>query len=254
MKKQFLFFGCFFFLSSCLYAQQSPGIGQQNNQYGYFVRQVKVPGGSDSKIVVNSKHDTTLVAYYKMQDALNNTFQEFTKVYKGTPFFKNGWYKGSLAMETGSAVSFVMAYNVEKNVVYIIENDTQDARLIRPQTFTLEGHSFKLINGGYYEPIYTNKSVILKEYTCKLSANRPQQRTGYESEGGENEYEGVFNKSVNYFLYKNEEFIPIPKNKRIFKLFGEKQAEMEQYAKSAAIKLDSDAGLKALFSYYDSTW
>ncbi|MBV5280616.1 MAG: hypothetical protein J0651_05110, partial [Actinobacteria bacterium] len=41
-------------------------------------------------------------------------------VYKGTPFFKNGWYKGVLLTDNGASLNFTMAYNVQKDEVYMV--------------------------------------------------------------------------------------------------------------------------------------
>lgn len=75
---------------------------QEKNVYNYFVQVIKTPD-SNTKIEINKKGDTVLVAYYNTQDLINRTNQEFVKVYKGTPFFKNGWYKGALLTNNGAS-------------------------------------------------------------------------------------------------------------------------------------------------------
>ena len=86
-----LTFTLLFLFSSQIFGQIS------NNKYDYFLRKMQIAGSSDSKIVVNKNNgDTTFQAYYNSRDVVNNTQQEFTKIYKGTPFFKNGWHKGKI--------------------------------------------------------------------------------------------------------------------------------------------------------------
>lgn len=224
----------------------------QNNSYSYFMRQMKIPGSSDTKIVVNQKGDTTLLAHYTARDAINNTYQTFTKNYKGTPYFKNGWFNGTISIENSRTMSFLMAYNVEKSVVYVVEDPEGEATTIKPQTFTIDGHTFKQLNNLYIETIYANKSSILKEYSCALISNKTEQKTGLEPEGSENEYEGEFVKSVKYYLLDGQKLKLIPKGKKVFRLFGSKKLTVEKFAKNNHIPINAEHGLLALFTYYDS--
>ncbi len=224
---------------------------QEKKLYSYFVPQTKT-ADSDNHIEVNKKGDTVLVAHYRAIDALNKTNNEFTKVYKGTPFFKNGWYKGFIVESNGHQSDCIMEYNIQQGFVYLVTDTLLDATQMRPPEFSLEQHIFKLFKNEYFEPIYEGKNVILKEYQCLLQSNRPVQRTGYETEGGENEYEGEFIKSVKYYLKNGAKLKAIPTGRKIFKLFGNQGKTVESYAKSRNLNPEKEADLIDIFKYFDS--
>lgn len=223
-----------------------------NNKYDYFLRKLQVAGSSDTKIVVNKKGDTTLQAYYNSRDVVNNTHQEFTKTYKGTPFFKNGWYKGSITTETGKNMEFLMAFNVQKNELYVVEDPNKDAITLKPESFTIAGHHFSQFNKTYYEVIYISKNIILKEHSCTLSGNGSVEKTGYEASGGVNEYEGEFIKSSKLFMLKQDEVVQLPRSKQLLSIFGNKKVEVEKFVKENSINLKSENGIVSVFKYYDS--
>mgnify|MGYP001200816300 CR=1 FL=1 len=223
-----------------------------NNKYDYFLRKIQVPGSSDTKIVVNKNGDTTLQAYYNARDIVNNSHQEFTKTYKGTPFFKNGWYKGKLSVETGKDMEFLMAFNEQKNELYVVEDPSKDAITLKPESFTIAGHHFSQFNKAYFEVIYIGKNTILKEHSCTLSSNGSVEKTGYEVSGGVGEYEGEFVKSYKYFTLKQDEAVQLPKGKQLLNLFGDKKSLVEEYVKVNKINLKSENGIVSTFKYYDS--
>lgn len=220
-----------------------------NNKYDYFLRKMQIAGSSDSKIVVNKKNgDTTFQAYYNSRDVVNNTQQEFTKTYKGTPFFKNGWYKGKISTESGKDMDFLMAFNLQKNELYIVEDVKKDAITIKPEAFTMLGHHFSKFENAYYEIIHISKNTLLKEYSCVLHSSNTE-KTGYESSG---EYEGEFVKSSKFFILKNESVVQLPRGKNFLNLFGNKKPLIEQYVKTNNINLKTENGLVSTFKYYDS--
>ncbi|WP_188764029.1 hypothetical protein [Emticicia aquatilis] len=220
-----------------------------NNKYDYFLRKMQIAGSSDSKIVVNKKNgDTTFQAYYNSRDVVNNTHQEFTKTYKGTPFFKNGWYKGKISTESGKDMEFLMAFNVQKNELYIVEDINKDAIAIKPEAFTIMGHHFSKFENAYYEVIHISKNTLLKEHSCILHSSSTD-KTGYEASG---DYEGEFVKSSKFFILKDESVIQLPRSKNFLNLFGDKKPLVEQYVKANNINLKTENGLVSTFKYYDS--
>ena len=239
------------FISSLLFSSEI--FGQiTNNKYDYFLRKIQVSGNSDTKIVINKNGDTTLQAYYNARDIVNNSHQEFTKTYKGTPFFKNGWYKGKLSVETGKNMEFLMAFNEQKNELYVVEDPIKDAITLKPEAFTIAGHHFSQFNRAYFEVIYIGKNTILKEHLCTLSANGSVEKTGYEVSGGVGEYEGEFVKSYKYFTLKQDEVVQLPKGKQMLNLFGNKKTDVEKFVKDNKINLKSENGIVSVFKYYDS--
>lgn len=220
-----------------------------NNKYDYFLRKMQIAGSSDSRIVVNKNNgDTTFQAYYNSRDVVNNTQQEFTKTYKGTPFFKNGWYKGKISTESGKDMEFLMAFNMQKNELYIVEDVKKDAITIKPEAFTILGHHFSKFENAYYEIIHISKNTLLKEYSCVLHSSNTE-KTGYEASG---EYEGEFVKSSKFFIMKEESVIQLPRGKNFLNLFGDKKPLVEQYVKANNINLKTENGLVSTFKYYDS--
>lgn len=79
----FIFFICLGFSSN----------SQDKSGYNYFVQDIKTPDNS-TQIEINQKGDTVLVAYYKINNLISRSNQEFTKVYKGTPFLEMVGTKG----------------------------------------------------------------------------------------------------------------------------------------------------------------
>ena len=220
-----------------------------NNKYDYFLRKIQIAGSSDSKIVVNKNNgDTTFQAYYNSRDVVNNTHQEFTKTYKGTPFFKNGWYKGKISTESGKEMEFLLAFNIQKNEIYIVEDVKKDAIAIKPESFTILGHHFSKFENAYYEIIHISKNTLLKEYACVLHSSNTE-KTGYDSSG---EYEGEFVKSSKFFILKDESVVKLPRGKSFFNLFGDKKNLVEQYARANNINLKTENGLVSAFKYFDT--
>jgi hypothetical protein len=224
---------------------------QEKKLYSYFVPETKTPD-SATRIEVNQKGDTVLIASYRTLDAINKTNNEFTKVYKGTPFFKNGWYKGFILENNGRQSDFLMAYNLQKEVVYLVTDPLLEATVMKPPTFWLEGHTFKLIKGRYFEPIYEGKTMILKDYQCLLQPSRATQRTGYETEGGDNEYEGEFVKFVKYYLVIGDKWREVTTGKRFYKLFGNQAEIIETYVKLNALNPNKEKDLSMIFKYFEA--
>lgn len=221
---------------------------QEKKLYSYFVPEIKTPDNA-TRIEINPKGDTVLIASYRTIDAINKTNNEFTKIYKGTPFFKNGWYKGFIVENNGRESGFLMAYNLQKKVIYLVTDPLLEATPMKPQTFWLEGHTFKLIKGKYFEPIYEGNSIILKEYQCLLQSSRATQRTGYEAEA---EYEGEFVKFVKYYVVIDDKWREITMGKRFYKLFGNQAETMETYVKKNALNPSKEKDLAMIFKYFEA--
>ncbi|NBB19041.1 hypothetical protein GVN20_06710 [Runella sp. CRIBMP] len=239
-----LYFASLFFL--CFWAK-----AQENKPYNYIVPESKI-ADSDHTIEVNKKGDTVFIAHYKGQDLINRSNQDFVRTYKGTPFFKNGWYRGKVQTGTGMEWEFVMAYNIQKEEVYLSNNPNMEATVMRPVSFTMAGHTFRQYKNQYYEVIYEGGSQIWKEYGCTLVFSKSGQRTGYEAEGGVNEYDGEFVKTVKYYLKEGDKLREIPSKNRLFKLFGAKSNDVKNYAKTKGLNLSKETNLVSLFRYYDS--
>ena len=221
-------------------------------EYNYFIREAKIADNNETRIVINDRGDTTLVAHYKSQDVVNKTLQEFTKVFKGTPYFKNGWYKGTMSSESGKDMNFLMAYNIQKSVVYIVENQESDAVAVRPEEFTIEGHTFRKYENIFLETLYMQQNILLKGHDCVLSTGN-FEKTGYEAQGGDFAYEGEFRKYYKYFTIQDDMLRVVPLGKKALLTFPKgKRPILEQFVRTKSIDLKTEQGLIEVFKYYDS--
>lgn len=233
----------------CIAAQE---LYNPARSYNYFIREAKASDNNGTKIVVNENGDTTLVAQYKLQHSLNNSLQEFTRVFKGTPFFKNGWYKGTLNAKSGQDVNFLMAYNIQQDVLYIVKNAGADAVPIRPDEFTIEGHTFRKYENVFLETLYMRKNILLKGYECVLSSNS-SNKTGYESSGGDSGFEGEFRKSQKFFTIQDDDLQVVSTGKKALQTFPKaKRTQLELFVKKNNLNLKTQNGLVELFKYYDT--
>ena len=232
-------------------AQEITAASVEKKLYNYFIPERKV-ADSGTRIEVNDKGDTVLVATYNAINANNRTANDFSKVYKGTPFFKNGWYKGKVMTEKGGEVGVVMAYNLQNGRVYIVVDPQQDASELTPPSFFVEGHQFKRLKNQYFEPLYEGENILLKQYECILKPHLSSQRTGYESEGSDSEYEGEFLKSSHYYLWVNNRVKVLPTGKKLYQLFGTHRSEIENFVQRKGLNVALEHDLVAVFKYYDS--
>lgn len=205
-------------------------VAQDKKLYNYLSPEIKT-ADHDSRIEVNKEGDTVLVSSYQAFDAVNKINARFTRTYKGTPFFKNGWFKGKTVEKNGVEATFLMVYNQQKGVLHVMADPLLEAIILKPAAFTIQNHHFILVKNQYYEPIYEGKTMILKEYQCVLRLHRNLQTTGYEASGSESEYEGEFVKTTKYYWYEDGKLSGIPTGKRFFKLFGNQAKEVELFAK-----------------------
>lgn len=235
-----LFFGCF-----CAIAQE------KQQPYNYFVREARITD-LGHEIEVNKKGDTVFIAHYREQNQINGSNQDFIKTYKGTPFFRNGWYRGKFQTDTGMEWEFLMAYNIQKEEIYLSGGPNQDATVMRPPSFSMQGHTFRYFKNQYYEVIYEGESQLWKKYECTLHFNKSEQRTGYEVEGGANEYDGDFLKSAKFYLKEGNKLRELPTKNRLFRLFGAKSDDVKNYAKTKGINPGTEHSLVSLFKFYDS--
>ncbi|MEZ4902697.1 MAG: hypothetical protein R2822_13575 [Spirosomataceae bacterium] len=229
------------------------GIGQEREgkPYSYFIPEYKI-SDTDSRIEINKNGDTVLVSSFQIQNGTTNTHQIATKVYKNTPFFGNRWYRGQIVTDHDNALNFVMAYNIQKGVVYLVHHESEPAAIMQPIQFTIGDHTFKQFRRQYYETVYAGKSEILKEYQCVLQLAKSAQKTGYGAEEKETEFEGEFIKSVKYYLKKEKSLKNIPPGRRLFRLFGNQRKIIEAYVKEKNLKFTKEADLVAIFKYFDS--
>lgn len=234
-----------------------PSRSAKKSQHEYFVRENLIPA-DESLIEIRGK-DTVLVSYYKFTNPGNNSYQEMTRVYKGTPYFRNGWYKGFFNNTNGKPVTFSMAYNVEKGLVYYVDTGENKTIEAYPDEFTIGKTRFKAFDKKganpnhkkhYYEVLYEGKSQLLKQHICKYITLDFKNRSGYDVMT-ENTFEGMFSKATQYYLVVDNEFKKVERNDKFLKSFGERKAVIEQFMIEKKLVLDNENDLKEVLKYYD---
>lgn len=236
-----------------------PSRSAKKSQHEYFVRENLIPA-DESLIEIRGK-DTVLVSYYKFTNPGNNSYQEMTRVYKGTPYFRNGWYKGFFNNTNGKAVSFSMAFNVEKGIVYYVDTGENKTIEAFPDEFTIGNTYFKAFDKRganinhkkhYYEVLYSGKSQLLKQHICKYISLDFKNRSGYDVMT-ESTFEGMFSKTAQYYLVVDNEFRRVEKNDKFLKVFGSKKPIIEQHIIDNKLSLEVENDLKEILKFYDQT-
>lgn len=193
----------------------------QNDSKQYFVQNPKL-SSSESRIEVRGNGDTVLVSIYKNSNLGQNSLTQLEFVYKGTPYFQNGWYQAKVKMTENSKISNgLVAYDLVKNKVYFSIDSEKQAIEIDPYEFELNGHKFKKFSNQfvaagnfYYEKLVEGETELFRQYSCNYSPTVSGDRTGYESSG--NEFEGNFEKKETYFINYNEKMQKVGRKYKVF--------------------------------------
>jgi hypothetical protein len=245
-------FACILLVISCIaYSQQRPP------QHTYSVLKVNTPA-TDSRIEVASNGDTVLISKYSIQDVNSYSRQFVEKVYKGTPFHKNGWYPGTLYFEDTSDGKGTLAYNLINSIIYYSLGNKSESVEAKPIGFTINGQTFQKLdkkylnaNSGYFELIFGGKKVdLLRQYFCIYSAKITGERTGYEQEGGN--YEGEYIKMSKLFLGYDGNVVELKSNNNIYKQFGDYRNALEKFGKENKLNYKNEGDIIKLavqFSY-----
>lgn len=250
MKKSLILVPAFSLVLSSLFAQND------NKQISYFMDKVNVVS-SDSRIEVDSRGDTVLVSEFLSRNVKNQSRQDFIKIYKGTPFFKNKWFMGQMRMKNGEMVKGTMALNLVGNVVYFSVGSTAESVEVKPDEIILGGvrllkqkDVFDNAFDYYYETVYNEKSVILSQPICKYTPKVTGPNTGYEASG--DNFEGYFEKSEKLYFGTGDMLTLIRTNSRFYDLFGEHKKTIQEYVSGNKLSLKSKADVVKIVRYYDS--
>lgn len=215
----------------------------QNTTTSYFMDKLSVQA-SDSKIEIRGK-DTVLVSEYKNPNIKLQSRNDFTKEYLGTPFYKNGWFKGTIVMETGGVSKGYMAYNILSNSLFFAIGENKEAVEIRPLEFTIAGQTFRkfrnqFVAAGelYYQKLVEGQTELFMNLKCKYVPAVEGEKNGYEQTG--DGYEGYFEKEANYFInYHNK----MQRVGRKFKVFGENEQKAKEFADKNNLSLQNASDL-----------
>lgn len=225
----------------------------QNDITTFFIDKINI-AANDSRIEVRPNGDTVLVSDYLSRNVKNLSKQDFLKIYKGTPYFRNGWYPATLYVD-GRAIKGTVAYNVLNNFVYFTVSSQMEAQPLTPKSFTVAGHEFKRYDdvykkayNFYYEQVASTPVVVLKEYKCKYVPLKSNEKTGYETEDG-SDYEGVFEKFEKFYLVLDGKLQLLKFNKAFLGLFGSKASQVENYIKQHKLDATKHGDIQKVLAY-----
>jgi|GEM_PF-1178018 len=228
----------------------------QNDPTTYFIDRMSV-SSSNSRIDVNATGDTVLISEFDSKNIKNQSHQDFTKIYKGTPYFKNKWFIGQMRLKDGEVIKGNMAFNLVSNVVHFTPFYTAEATELRPEEIILGGHVlrkqkdfFSNAMDYYYEIVYHEKSLILSRPVCRYQPKSQAQTTGYEPTG--DNFEGYFEKTEQLFFGSDDKLILIKSNARFYDIFGLHKKAIQSYVVDNKLNIKSKPDILKIFRYYDS--
>lgn len=249
MKKEIaviliMFFSAFY----CISQEKTP-------QHTYNVPKVSTPA-SDSRIEVAENGDTVLISKYSIQNSQNNSRLFSEKVYKGTPFFMNGWYPGVLYFDDGSVINGTLAFNLVNNLVYYSMGPNSDATESKPLAFTIREKTLAKLNSkyqntmaGYFELIFGGPKLdLFRQYYCNYHGKNTGEITGYESDASP--YEGSYDKTSKLFMGWNNQVIELKTNNNIYKQFGEYRTAMEKFGKENKLNYKKEGDIISLVVHF----
>lgn len=216
----------------------------QNQGTAMFIDKLTLVS-SDSRIEVNGKGDTVLISEFRNPNIKLQTNSDMTKIYKGTPFFKNGWFYGSMILDGALTTKGFMAYNLTTNTIYFSLNEKQNAIEIKPDEFTIKGIVFRkytkqYVASGeiYYQQLVEGEFELFKQYYCKYNPRNLGETTGYEMSG--DGFEGYFEKELIYYTIYNNKMERIGKK---FSVFNQNEGKAKNFAKNNNLSLKKEIDL-----------
>lgn len=224
IKLNFLFF-ILFSLHSLVLAQ--------NPTNNYFLNEVGMYSTPDSKISINANGDTVMVMNFSGGAHPNTQVRnELSKVFMGTPYFKHRWDKGTITMPNESPEEVFMAYNVEKDLVYVSFPKVPEAIALRPKEFSFLGSNFKNYfkeyknaGIGFYEILVAGEKPLLKKHKCIVVADKIEGYTGYEVNSSK-KLDGEFVKQFSYYTITNDKVSLIKSTRNLQRFLEDSSIEI----------------------------
>ena len=216
----------------------------QNKTTAMFIDKLSLVS-SDSRIEVNEKGDTVLISEFANPNIKLQTNSGLTKTYKGTPFFNNGWFSGSMILDGSVANKGLMAFNLITNTLYFSVGEKQNAIEIKPDEFTIKGIVFRkytkqYVAAGeiYYQKLVEGEFELFKQFYCKYNPRNVGDTNGYEMSG--DGFEGYFEKELIYYTIYNNKMERVGKK---FSVFGENEEKAKNFAKNNNLSLKKENDL-----------
>lgn len=229
----------------------------QNKTTNYIVEKYKT-AATDSRIEVRPNKDTVLISSYTTQNSKNSTRNEFDIVYKGTPYFQNGWYKSDIYFTEGSKpIRGTIAYNLINQKVMYALSGTSEAKESNPNSFIINGNHFLKLNDYfsnagtyYYQKIHIGKYQLFKAHLGIYTQLKSLDKSGYEPEP--NEFEGEFTKFFKYYVAEGNQLVYLKNIKKYFKSKGLSSEKIEALLGNKKSDINNDTALIALFKYLEN--
>ncbi len=174
------------------------------------------------------------------------------------PFFQNNmWNSGKVYLGSEEYILDAVKYDiVSDNLVFLYFKESSAYQIyfnkVMVRQFSIDNHDFKyldnagnisgkLIVPGYYEVIYDGKT--------KLYIRWEKTKVLFDTH-----YDGGYSQKIEYFLYKEDEFIKIKKNKCLINALDDHKPEVRNFIKknSINIKADDMGPVIHILKFYDN--
>lgn len=215
----------------------------QNITTSYFIDKLSIQA-SDSKIEIIGK-DTVLVSEYKNPNIKLQSRNDFRMLYKGTPFYNNSWFNGTIMMEGGGVSKGFMAFNLITNSLFFSIGPNKEAVEIRPLQFTINGNTFRKYRNQYvaagdlyYEKLVDGDIELFKNIKCKYLPAVAGEKNGYEQTG--DGFEGYFVKETIYYINYHDKMQRVGKK---FKIFDENEGKAKEFAEKNNLNIQNPSDL-----------
>ena len=215
----------------------------QSNAPLFFFDELSILA-SDCKIEIIGK-DTVLVSEYKNPNIKLQSRNDFARVYKGTPFFNNGWFNGSVSLAGGGVSKGYMAFNLVTNSLFFSIGPDKEAIELRPLEFTINGITFRNYRNQYagagilyYQKLVEGELELFKNIICKYVPAMEGDKNGYEQTG--DGFEGYFVKETTFFINYQNKMQRVGKK---FKIFDKNEGKAKAFAENNNLSLQNPSDL-----------
>ena len=210
---------------------------------------------TNSKIDVSANGDTVMILDFN--SGINPSTQSrnvMIKTFLGTPYFKHKWANGKIQLPGEKEEEAFMAYNVEKDLVYVSFPHIEEAATITPSRFDLHGSQFRKFDNsyenagrGFYEVLDEGEFTLLKKYKCVVRTGKIESNNGYEASGAGG-YDGEFYQYYDYYILY-EDRINIIKGQKHFQKYFQRKGVTE-----VDVDIKNDSEIRAFIRTLNAKW
>lgn len=197
----------------------------QNPTMGYFVNEVGM-AAEGSSIEVDVNGDTILVSDYSGNNLSLNTPSKLVKKYKGTPYFRNKWFQGTVTLDGSEPSEGLIGFNVVKGVIYYSPDKNTQAIELTPPKFALDGLVFRQFddeisgaNKYYYNVVVDGEPILLRQHTGKYTSITDKVDAAYGNSSN-TEFVGKFEKYEDYYFVVQKSLVLVKPKKSFVKSLG----------------------------------